>query len=85
MSATSNKLAIIEALIESKKKPREDNLDSVKKLADQAIASMRDSVNHNAAVMGEVIEKLTRKPKEFIIQRNARGDMTKVIPVYEKD
>ncbi len=54
------------------------------RIASQAIASMRDSVNNNQAVMGEIIHRLSIKPKEFIIQRDGRGDMVKIIPVYEK-
>ncbi len=55
-----------------------------KKLAEQAIASMRDSVNNNQAVMGEIVRLIGFRPKEFIIQRDAKGDMAKIIPVYEK-
>ena len=52
-------------------------------LAEQAIASMRDNVNNNQAIMSEIAGRLGNRPKEFIIQRDAKGDMTKVIPVYD--
>lgn len=53
------------------------------KLADQAIASMRDSVNNNQAVMAEIVKRIAVRPKEFLIQRDNKGDMMKIIPVYE--
>ena len=52
------------------------------KLATQAISSMRDSVNNNQAVMAEVIRQISVRPKEFLIVRDNKGDMTKIIPVY---
>ncbi|MCK5236084.1 MAG: hypothetical protein KAR06_03780 [Deltaproteobacteria bacterium] len=53
------------------------------KLAQQAIASMRDSVNNNQAVMAEIVARIAVRPKEFLIVRDGQGDMTKIIPVYE--
>lgn len=53
------------------------------KLAQQAIASMRDSVNNNQAVMAEIVARIAVRPKEFLIQRDNQGDMTKIIPIYE--
>ena len=53
------------------------------KLAQQAIASMRDSVNNNQAVMAEIVARIAVRPKEFLIQRDNAGDMTKIIPIYE--
>ena len=52
------------------------------KLAEQAIASMRDTVNNNQAVMQEIVTRLGVYPKEFLIQRDGKGDMVKIIPVY---
>jgi len=79
----NDKLAVIEALIQAKKKPVKDNSAEVKKMAGQAISSMRDSVNNNQAVMAEIVSMIGARPKEFIIQRDGKGDMTKIIPVYE--
>lgn len=59
--------------------------DNTTMLAEQAIASMRDAVNNNQAVMGEIVNKLTNRPKEFLIQRDRKGDMVKIIPVYENE
>jgi len=56
---------------------------NVGKMAEQAIASMRDTVNNNQAVMGEIVSRLSIKPIEFIIQRDNKGDMSKIIPVYK--
>ena len=52
-------------------------------LAEQATASMRDTVNHTQTIMGEIVSKLGNRPKEFIIQHDGKGEMTKVIPIYE--
>lgn len=84
MSETDKKLAVIEALIQAKKKPVKDNSAEVKKMANQAIASMRDTVNNNQVIMGEIITQLSIKPTEFLIQRDGKGDMVKIIPVYSK-
>ena len=84
MSATDQKLAVIEALIEAKKKPVKDNSAEVKKMAEQAIASMRDTVNSNQAVMGEIVKQLSNRPVEFIVQHDNKGKLAKIIPVYEK-
>ncbi len=53
-------------------------------LADQAIASMRDTVNNNQAIISEIAGKIGKRPKEFIIQRDNMNNITKVIPVYEE-
>lgn len=53
------------------------------RLAMQAIASMRDSVNNNQAVMGDVVRVLTSRPIRFDIERDRKGDMVRIIPVYE--
>lgn len=58
-------------------------MDSVEKLARQAITSMREAVNHNDAVMAEVINRLAKRPKEFLIQRDRQGNIVKMIPVYD--
>lgn len=84
MSATDQKLAVIEALIEAKKKPVKDNSAEVKRMAEQAIASMRDTVNSNQAVMGEIVKQLSNRPVEFIVQHDNKGKLAKIIPVYEK-
>ena len=57
---------------------------STEKLASQAIASMRDAVNNNQAVLSEVIRILTDKPTpiRFDVQRDGNG-ITAVIPVYK--
>lgn len=57
-----------------------------KKLAEQAIASMRDSVNNNQAVMGEIIKLLVNRPMpvRFDIQRDGKGDMASITPIYDK-
>lgn len=81
--STEQKLAVIEALIEAKKKPIKDNSEEVKKIAQQAIASMRDAINHNETILSEVIKQIAPKPKEFLIQRDGKGDMVKIIPVYD--
>ena len=65
------------------KKSSSKELKSITALADQAIASMRDSVNNNQAVMGEIISRISIKPKEFLVVRDSRGDMVKIIPVYD--
>ena len=52
-------------------------------LAEQAIASMRDSVNNNQTVMAEIVKRIAIRPKEFIIVRDGQQNMTKIIPVYE--
>ena len=83
MSA-DQKLAVIEALIEAKKKPVKDNSTEVKRMAEQAIASMRDTVNSNQAVMGEIVKQLSNRPVEFIVQHDNKGKLAKIIPVYEK-
>lgn len=53
------------------------------KLAQQAVSSMRDSVNNNQAVMGEIVKMLAERPTRFIIQRDNKGNMNEIIPVYE--
>ncbi len=65
------------------KKSSSKELKSITALADQAIASMRDSVNNNQAVMGEIISRISIKPKEFLVVRDNMGDMVKIIPVYD--
>ena len=55
------------------------------KLAQQAISSMRDSVNNNQAVMAEIINRISVRPKEFLIQRDVKGNITKIIPVYDDE
>lgn len=82
MSA-DQKLAVIEALIEAKKKPVKDNSAEVKKMAEQAIASMRDTVNSNQAVMGEIVKMISNRPLWFNIERDNKGDMVRIIPIYE--
>jgi hypothetical protein len=62
-----------------------EQAENVGRLAEQAIASLRDSVNNNQAVMAEIAKQIGNRPKKFIIARDARGDMTEVIPVYEGD
>lgn len=59
---------------------------NVGKMAEQAIASMRDSVNNNQAVVSEIIRVLTNKPMpiRFDIQRDKKGDMSSLTPVYGK-
>ena len=56
------------------------------KLAEQAIASMRDSVNNNQAVLGEIIRILTDRPTpvRFDIKRDGKGDMASLTPIYGK-
>jgi hypothetical protein len=85
MSQVEQKLAVIQALIDSKKniKPVKDNTLDVRRMAEQAIASMRDSVNNNQVIMSEIINTLSMRPKEFIIVRDNNKDMVKIIPVYE--
>jgi len=78
------KLAVIEALVEAKKKPVKDNSAEVKAMAEQAIASMRGTVSNNQAIMGEIVNRLSNRPVEFLIQRDGKGDMVKIIPVYDK-
>jgi len=56
---------------------------ATEKMAIQAIASMRDSVNNNQAVMGEIIKRIGFKPIRFDIERDRKGDMVRIIPVYE--
>ena len=53
------------------------------KLAIQAIASMRDSVNNNQAMMGEVVKVLMVRPIRFDVERDRKGDMVRIIPIYE--
>lgn len=55
-------------------------------LAEQAIASMRDSVNNNQAVLGEIIRILTDRPipTRFDIHRDGKGDMASITPIYNK-
>ena len=55
---------------------------SAAKLAIQAIAMMNDVIDNNSEVMAEIVAKLTVKPKEFLIVRDNKGDMIKIIPVY---
>lgn len=56
---------------------------ATEKLAEQAIASMRDSVNNNQAVMGEIVKMIGFRPIRFDIERDRKGDMARIIPVYE--
>lgn len=58
--------------------------DKTAMLAEQAIASMRDAINHNEAVMGEVIARLTSRPVRFDISRDNKGNMTSITPIYDK-
>jgi len=60
-----------------------DKPDNTARLAEQAIASMRNAVNDNQAIMGEIIHQLSVKPKEFLIVKDNKGDMVKIIPVYD--
>jgi len=60
-----------------------DQNKETSRLANQAIASMRDSVNNNQAVMAEIVKRIAIRPKEFIIVRDGQQNMTKIIPVYE--
>jgi hypothetical protein len=62
-----------------------EQAENVGRIAEQAIASLRDSVNNNQAVIGEIAKKIGNRPKEFLVQRNAKGDIEKIIPVYEGD
>ena len=78
MSDTLEKLKRLEGII-AKKSAGADT----RKLAAQAIATMRDSVNNNQAVMAEIINRISIKPKEFLVVRDAKGDISKLIPVYE--
>lgn len=59
---------------------------NVEKMAEQAIASMRDSVNNNQAVLGEIIRILTDRPipTRFDIHRDGKGDMASITPIYNK-
>ena len=58
---------------------------NVGRLAEQAISSMRDTVNNNQAVMSEIAKQIGNRPKEFLVVRDKNRDMTKIIPVYEDD
>ena len=81
--STEQKLAVIEALIEAKKKPVKDNSAEVKMMAEQAIASMRDTVNNNQVIMGEIVRIMNIKPIRFDVERDRKGDMVRIIPIYE--
>ena len=56
---------------------------NVGRIAEQAIASMRDTVNNNQAVMGEIAKQIGNRPKELLVVRDKNRDITKIIPVYE--
>jgi len=62
------------------KKPKNDST----RMAEQAIASMREAVNHNEAVMGEVAKMLMIKPIRFDITRDKKGDIVSITPIYDK-
>jgi len=53
-------------------------------LAEQAMASMRDSVNNNQVVMAEIMRKMLIKPIRFIIKSDNQGNLTEIIPVYKE-
>ena len=87
MNQTIANLNKLEDLIKkkSKKSPTVivDQNKETSRLANQAISSMRDSVNNNQAVMAEIVKRIAIRPKEFIIVRDGQQNMTKIIPVYE--
>jgi len=58
--------------------------DMTRLMAEQAIATMKDTVNHNGAVYAEIVKMMTHKPVRFDIHRDNMGNMVSVIPIYEK-
>jgi len=80
MNEIVNDLKKLKAIIASK------SGNQTGKLATQAIASMRDSVNNNQAVMGEIIRLLTERPMpiRFDVQKDRKGDMVSITPIYGK-
>lgn len=62
-----------------------EQAENIGRIAEQAIASMRDSVNNNQAVMAEIVKQIGNRPKEFLVQRDKNRDISKIIPVYEDD
>ena len=54
------------------------------RLAKEAIKAMKEIVGHNDAAMGEVLSRLAVRPLRFEITRDKTGDMTTIIPIYER-
>jgi len=57
--------------------------DLTRMLAEKAIASMKDAVNHNDHVYSEIVKLMTHRPIRFDIHRDNMGNMVSVIPIYE--
>jgi len=63
--------------------PKKPAPDHTRMLAEKAIASMKDALNHNDHVYSEIVKLMTHRPIRFDIHRDNMGNMVSVIPIYE--